>query len=153
MSFSEQLLDVLVATFRDVLPLVLIILFFQVVILRRQVPNLARVTWGFVLVFFGLALFLLGLQIALFPLGESMASQLTENITGQSAVEGQRTPWYEYYWTYLFALAIGISTTIAEPALIAVALKAEEVSGGAIQSWGLRLAVALGVGVKVAPGT
>lgn len=153
MSFPHQVLDVLISTFRDVVPIVLIILFFQVVVLRRRIPNLARVIWGFVLVFFGLALFLLGLQLALFPLGESMASQLTENIGDQTAGKSERTPWYGYYWTYLFALAIGISTTIAEPALIAVALKAEEVSGGTIRSWGLRLAVALGVGVGVALGT
>ncbi len=153
MSFVQPLLDVLVSTLRDVLPIVLIIVFFQAFVLRRGVPRLARVVWGFVLVFLGLAVFLLGLKIALFPLGESMAEQLTSDMLGPRDAEDEPIPWYGYYWTYLFAFAIGISTTIAEPALIAVALKAEEVSGGAIRSWGLRLAVALGVGVGVALGT
>jgi hypothetical protein len=82
-----------------------------------------------------------------------MAEQLTSDITAGEGGEDEPMPWYGYYWTYLFAFAIGISTTIAEPALIAVALKAEEVSGGAIRSWGLRLAVAVGVGVGVSLGT
>lgn len=150
MSFANQLQDVLISTVRDVLPIVTIILFFQLVVLRRRIPNLARVVWGFALVLVGLAVFLLGLEIALFPLGESMADQLTASHTDQVDAP---LPWYAYYWTYLFALAIGISTTIAEPALIAVAIKAEEVSGGAIRALGLRLAVALGVGVGVALGT
>ncbi|RMD69010.1 MAG: DUF1538 domain-containing protein, partial [Gammaproteobacteria bacterium] len=57
-----------------------------------------------------------------------------------------------YYWVYGFAAAIGFATTIAEPALIAVALKAHEVSGGAIHPWGLRIAVAVGVGIGIALG-
>jgi hypothetical protein len=153
MNLVQPLLDVLVSTLRDVLPIVLIIVFFQAVVLRRSVPRLARVVWGFLLVFLGLAVFLLGLKIALFPLGESMAEQLTSDMLGMEDAGDEPLPWDGYYWTYLFALAIGISTTIAEPALIAVALKAEEVSGGAIQSWGLRLAVAIGVGMGVSLGT
>ena len=61
--------------------------------------------------------------------------------------------WQDYYWVYLFAFAIGMSTTIAEPSLIAVAIKAKEVSGGAIGVWGLRIAVALGVAIGIALGT
>jgi len=61
--------------------------------------------------------------------------------------------WKDYVWVYLFAFAIGMSTTIAEPSLIAVAIKAEEVSGGTIGTWGLRIAVALGVAIGIALGT
>jgi hypothetical protein len=115
--------------------------------------------WGFAFVLFGLALFLMGLELALFPLGEEMANQLTASVPlivqgGDGQPETiAAAPWYKYYWTYLFAFAIGFSTTIAEPALIAVALKAEEVSGGTLRSQGLRIAVALGVGIGVALGT
>jgi hypothetical protein len=60
--------------------------------------------------------------------------------------------WQDYYWVYLFAIAIGFSTTLAEPALIAVSMKANTVSGGAVGFWGLRVAVAIGVGIGVALG-
>jgi hypothetical protein len=60
--------------------------------------------------------------------------------------------WQDYYWVYIFACAIGFSTTLAEPALIAVAMKANAVSGGAIGVWGLRVAVAFGVGIGVGLG-
>lgn len=61
--------------------------------------------------------------------------------------------WSDYYWVYLFAFAIGASTTIAEPALIAVAIKANEVSAGTVSVWGLRIAVALGVAIGISLGT
>jgi hypothetical protein len=60
--------------------------------------------------------------------------------------------WEDYLWVYLFALAIGFSTTIAEPSLIAVAIKAQQVSGGAITVWGLRVAVAIGVAIGIGLG-
>ena len=60
--------------------------------------------------------------------------------------------WQDYYWVYVFALAIGFSTTLAEPALIAVSIKANTVSGGAIGVWGLRVAVAIGVAIGVSLG-
>ena len=63
-----------------------------------------------------------------------------------------REHWREFVWVYLFAFAIGFSTTIAEPSLIAVAIKAHQVSAGAIQPWGLRIAVAIGVGDGIALG-
>lgn len=158
------------STLRDVLPIAVIVVFFQLVVLRRPFVNLPRLAWGAGFVVIGLTLFLLGLELALFPLGEEMAEQLVALQMDSAAGDGAAPPagasnsdlasngdligpWYSYYWTYIFALAIGVSTTIAEPALIAVALKAEEVSGGAIRAWGLRLAVAAGVGVGVALGT
>ncbi len=159
MSILSASVEGLVSTFHDVLPILAIIVFFQLFVLRQPIPRLARVVWGFALVIAGLGLFLMGLELALFPLGEAMAEQLAgapvavEPSGGADSGElVQEPPWYCYYWTYLFAFAIGMSTTIAEPALIAVAMKAEEVSGGAIRSWGLRIAVALGVGTAVALG-
>ncbi len=61
--------------------------------------------------------------------------------------------WQNYLWVYLFALAIGFSTTIAEPSLIAVSIKANQVSAGAISEWGLRIAVAVGVAIGIALGS
>jgi hypothetical protein len=97
--------------------------------------------------------------MSLFPLGEAMAQQLTKpSFLGSGEAESAgdvagSLPWYRYHWTYVFAFCVGLSTTIAEPSLIAVAVKAQEVSGGAVNAWGLRIAVALGVGLGVALGT
>jgi len=85
-----------------------------------------------------------------------MAEQLTDPafIHGSSAVAdlAKGVNWQDYYWVYLFAFLIGLSTTIAEPSLIAVAIKANKVSGGAIGIWGLRMSVAIGVAVGIALG-
>ncbi len=148
MTYLGMFVETLAETLRDILPIALVIVFFQAAVLRRPVANVARLLWGFGFVVLGLGLFLMGLQLALFPLGEEMANQLTAGISTMVV-----NPWYSYYWTYIFAFTIGMSTTIAEPALIAVSMKAEEVSGGTIQSWWLRMAVALGVGIGVALGT
>lgn len=147
MTYSAMFAATLMATVRDIIPIALIIVFFQAVVLRRPLTNTAGLLWGFGFVVLGLTLFLMGLELALFPLGEEMANQLTAGISDDLV-----QPWFTYYWTYLFAFAIGLSTTIAEPALIAVAMKADEVSGGTIRSSWLRMAVALGVGVGVALG-
>ncbi|MEZ5480063.1 MAG: DUF1538 domain-containing protein [Thiolinea sp.] len=145
---------VIVATVRDVLPIALIIFAFQFLVIRKPVPNFKKVLIGFGYVIVGLAFFLQGLEQALFPLGKSMASQLTDPDFIYAGLEEipAIVDWTRYYWVYLFAFAIGFSTTIAEPSLLAVALKAREVSGGAIGIWGLRLAVALGVAVGIALG-
>ena len=144
---------VLLSTAQDVLPILVILLGFQIFILRKPIPNLRRVIIGFVYVLVGLALFLQGLEQALFPIGRLMAEQLTdpafihgvENFTGE-------IKWQDYFWVYLFAIAIGFSTTIAEPSLMAVAMKANQVSGGSIGIWGLRIAVAIGVAVGIGLG-
>ena len=82
-----------------------------------------------------------------------MASQLTSpELLGQGA-DQLRIEWHHYIWVYLFAASIGFSTTIAEPSLIAVAIKANQVSAGAISQWGLRIAVAIGVAVGIALGS
>ncbi len=146
---AGDLATALVATCRDVLPIAAIILFFQFVVLRRRLANWKRVAAGFVAVIAGLSIFLVGLEVGLFPLGEAMALQLTDpGFLGA----GENPGWWRYGFTYLFAFSLGFATTVAEPALIAVALKAEQVSGGTIGAFGLRIAVALGVGVGVALG-
>jgi hypothetical protein len=98
-------------------------------------------------------LFLVGLEQALFPLGKEMARQLTDPAFLGAGRAGGRLSWTDYYWIYLFGAAIGFATTLAEPSLIAVAIKAREVSGGAIGYWGLRIAVAIGVAASIAVGT
>jgi hypothetical protein len=136
----------------DVLPIVGILAVFQLAVIRRPIPNLPRVIVGFAYVLVGLGLFLVGLEKALFPLGRIMASQLTApEFTGTIADGVVR--WKDYLWVYAFAAAIGFATTVAEPSLIAVGLKAEEVSGGTIRAAGLRIAVAVGVACGVALGT
>lgn len=155
MSFPITILQTLLDTIFDVLPIVVIIFGFQLFIIRRPIPNLRRVAVGFVYVLLGLALFLEGLETALFPIGKLMAQQLTDPvfIYGQVSAAVEALRWQDYMYVYLFAAAIGFSTTVAEPALLAVAIKAQEVSGGAISVWGLRIAVAIGVGLGIALGT
>ncbi len=142
-------------TVLDVLPIAAILLGFQALVLRRRPPNLRRILVGFAYVVAGLALFLVGLKQALFPLGSLMAQQLTDPafIHGPAADALAAVRWRDYAWVYAFAAAIGFSATIAEPSLMAVAIKAREVSGGALNARGLRLAVAGGVAVGVALGT
>jgi len=151
----EQLFQTLVATLRDVLPIAAILFGFQLVVLRRPIPHMRQVITGFVYVLIGLAFFLVGLEMALFPLGKLMATQLTDPafLFGDGApIDAGSIDWTSYGWVYLFALAIGFSTTIAEPSLLAVAIKANEVSGGGIGVWGLRVAVAIGVALGIALG-
>lgn len=150
---SDLFLTIL-GTSRDVIPIILILLGFQFLVIRRRVTNLKRIIIGFIYVLIGLSLFLLGLEKALFPLGKVMAEQLTDPvfITGSQTADATRLYWADYGWVYLFAFAVGFSTTIAEPSLIAVAIKASEVSAGAISVWGLRIAVALGVAIGITLG-
>jgi len=134
---------------RDLTPIVLVIVFFQSVVLRQPIPNLERIIVGIVLVLVGLALFVRGLKIGLFPVGESMAQSFVRK--GSAA------------WLLLFAFALGFSTTVAEPALIVIAAKAAEVAAadGMIEAsqaamgdyaLGLRLTVALSVGCAIVLG-
>lgn len=155
METLSQLLTILLSTIMDVLPIMVIIFGFQLLVIRRSIANLKRVLFGFVYVIVGLSLFLLGLEKALFPVGKLMAQQLTapEFIHGDGSDIEQVLRWSDYYWVYIFAFAIGASTAMAEPSLIAVAIKANEVSGGSISVLGLRLAVALGVAVGISLGT
>lgn len=144
----------LLFTGRDLLPIVILFTFFQLVVIRKPVANLRRTLVGSCYVFIGLTLFLTGLDDALFPLGKIMASQLTDAVFLQgNASSVDLNDWKVYGWMYLFAATIGFATTVAEPSLIAVAFKAQEVSGGSISQWGLRITVAIGVAFGISLGT
>ena len=138
----------------DVLPIVIFLFAFQIFVIGGRLPNLGQIVVGFVFVIVGLGLFLEGLEHTLFPLGRLMAQQLTDPAFLREArlSAAGALLWRDYYWVYLFAAAIGFSTTLAEPALMAVSIKANSVSGGAVGIWGLRVAVAIGVGVGVSLG-
>ena len=154
MQVFEDLPALLLATFFDILPIAVIIFGFQFLVIRKRITNLKKVLMGMLYVLIGITFFLLGLEEALFPVGRTMATQLTNPEFLQSVrLSVGELQWQDYYWVYIFAFAVGAGTTIAEPALIAVAMKANEVSGGAIGVFGLRAAVALGVAVGLALGT
>ena len=134
---------------RDLAPIILVVAFFQLVVLRQPLPNLADVLVGTLLVVIGLTLFIRGLELGLFPFGESMAYAF--------ARKGS------VLWLLAFAFALGFGTTVAEPALIAVAEEASEVAagGGVIPNLeaereayalGLRFTVALSVGFAIVVG-
>ena len=133
----------------DLMPIVLVIAFFQLVIIRQPLPHLEEIIIGSIMVVIGLSMFIEGLNMALFPLGENMAQALTRK--------------GNLFWLLLFAFALGFSTTIAEPALIAISKKAAEIAAGAdlidntlndINSYalGLRLTVAFSVGFAILLG-
>lgn len=139
--FSFDILDILKGLFSvvfDVLPILAVILFFQYVVLKKPVDNLKNVIIGFGLVVLGLDAFVVGLEMGLFNLGETMAFELTQ--ASSSLV------------IYSFGFAIGFSTTMAEPSLTAIAKKAKEISDGKINDFALRIFVALGVAIGIALG-
>lgn len=154
MKFAYDFITILLATCRDVLPILILVTVFQLLVLRQPIPNLRRLVAGGIYVVLGLALFLLGLEKALFPLGKIMAAQLSDPVfiygSGEMVLQAD---WKAYGWVYLFAAMIGFATTIAEPSLIAVAYKAHEVSAGTISQWGLRITVAIGVAFGISLGT
>ncbi|HKI61276.1 MAG TPA: DUF1538 domain-containing protein [Mariprofundaceae bacterium] len=134
---------------RDLTPIVLVILFFQELVLQQPVPNMEQMLLGLILVLVGLALFIRGLEIGLFPIGEAMAHSFVRK--GNAA------------WLLLFAFLLGFSTTVAEPALIAIAGKASRIAadagmiesseaGMASYALGLRLTVAVSVGIAILLG-
>lgn len=131
------------------LPIILVICFFQFVILRQSIPDLGNILWGTLMVMVGLTLFVRGLQMALFPIGEEMAYNFVRR--------------GNLWWLLFFAFTLGFGTTVAEPALIAVADEAATIaaSGNVIENTaqaqrnyalGLRLTVALAVGVALVVG-
>ncbi len=128
----------LLSVIADILPILIVIFFFQYAIIKKAVPNLPKISLGIILVILGLYAFIVGLEMGLFPIGESMAKQLTE----QNNV----------LYIYLFAFSIGFSTTMAEPALLAIAMKVEEISGGSIKQKILRSIVAIGVALGITLG-
>jgi hypothetical protein len=133
-----ELLMELIVVIRDVAPILAVIFFFQFIIIKKRVPNFLKIGWGIVFVIIGLYAFIVGLETGLFPIGETMALQLT--------AQGN------HLYIYLFGFMIGFSTTMAEPALLAIAMKVEEISGGQIKQLILRIAVAIGVAVGIALG-
>ncbi|WP_405228307.1 DUF1538 family protein [Lentisalinibacter sediminis] len=134
---------------RDLTPIVVVIAVFELLVLRQPAATLAPLAGGVLLVVIGLTLFIYGLKLALFPVGENLAHAL--------ARKGS------VFWLIAFAFALGFGTTVAEPALIAVAAEAGEVAAmaGAIEATpesetryatGLRMTVALAVGVALVLG-
>ena len=154
MEVLSRFAHTLLTTTIDVLPVMALLVFFQIVILKKPIPGWKRVVVGFVFVFVGLALFLDGLETALFPLGKIMAKQLSapEFVFGKTAVPPD-PHWAAYGWVLFFGALVGFATTVAEPALIAVAFKAHQVSRGSMNPWGLRSAVAAGVAIGIGLGT
>lgn len=133
----------------DLLPIVLVIAFFQIVVIQQPLPQMGEVLFGALLVVVGLSLFIQGLEMSLFPIGEAMAQAL--------ARKGS------LFWLLSFAFALGFSTTVAEPALIVVAAKAADIAGqgGLIDpseeslkqyAFGLRMSVAFSVGLAILIG-
>ena len=138
------------SSFADLVPIILVIGFFQLVVIRQPLPNFTGVVVGSILVVIGLTLFVQGLEMALFPIGESLAQAL--------ARKGS------LFWLLLFSFLLGFSTTIAEPALIAIARESGEIaaksnlienSAEVIGSYalGLRITVAVSVGAAILIGT
>jgi hypothetical protein len=128
----------LIGTIRDVMPILIVIFFFQYIIIKKPVAHLHKIITGIIMVILGLYAFIVGLEMGLFPIGETIALQLTG--MGNNLL------------IYLFAFLIGFSTTMAEPALLAIAIKAEEISEGNIKQNVLRIVVALGVAVGISLG-
>ena len=139
----------LLGSLRDLMPIILVIAFFQMVVLQQQPDNLVQALFGLAFVVLGLTFFIFGLEQGLFPIGESMAHAF--------ASKGS------VFWLLCFAFALGFGTTIAEPALIAVADEASKVAAEAglivhheqaMEDYadGLRITVALSVGFAIAVG-
>ena len=143
------LLRTTAGSLRDLAPIILVIAFFQLAVLQQPLPNLLDLLVGTGFILVGLTFFIFGLEMGLFPIGESMAAAF--------ASKGS------LFWLIVFAFALGFGTTVAEPALIAVADEAAEVAAkaGAIGSaaedlenyaFGLRMTVALSVGLAIVIG-
>ncbi|NCF19562.1 MAG: DUF1538 domain-containing protein [Haliea sp.] len=139
----------MLGSLRDLLPIILVIVFFQFFVLQQPLPNIGQILLGVLFVVLGLTFFIYGLEQGLFPIGESMATAF--------ARKGS------LFWLIVFAFSLGFGTTVAEPALIAVAAEASEIAatGGMIDTAaaakksyanGLRYTVALSVGLAIVIG-
>ncbi|RLA03627.1 MAG: DUF1538 domain-containing protein [Gammaproteobacteria bacterium] len=139
----------LLSSLRDLLPIILVVAFFQIVVIRQPFPDLADILIGTLLVILGLTFFIRGLEQALFPLGESVAYAFARKAN--------------LFWLLLFAFALGFGTTIAEPALTAVSAEAARIAAAdghiaqektamANYALGLRLTVAFSVGIAILVG-
>lgn len=145
----RRFLDSVFSSVRDLLPIVLVVTFFQIFVIQQPFPELGRILAGFLMVVFGLGFFIRGLEQGLFPIGESIAYAFARKAS--------------LPWLLVFAFALGFGTTIAEPALTAVAAEAAQVAAedGVIQkqeasleryALGLRITVALSVGIAIMVG-
>lgn len=135
---AADVLGGLLGMLGDVALLVVVVLFFQLVVLRHGVPHPARVAVGFLLVLLGLYAFVVGLKLGLLPLGTLLADQLVARDVPLLIL--------------LFAFLVGFATTLAEPALVAIAGQAAEAAPGGVRAGVLRVAVALGVGAGITIG-
>ncbi len=148
-STLRKLLLSMLGSLRDLLPIFLVIVFFQFAVLQQPLPNLGDILLGVVFVVLGLTFFIHGLEQGLFPIGESMAADFARKGSA--------------FWLIVFAFCLGFGTTVAEPALIAVAAEAADVAaaGAMIESsdearedyaQGLRYTVAFAVGLAIVLG-
>lgn len=148
-STLKKLLSFMIGSIRDLSPIIAVILFFQLVIIQQPLPNIGQLFIGIIFVLLGLTFFIHGLEQGLFPIGESMAHAF--------ARKGS------VFWLLIFAFALGFGTTVAEPALIAVAAEAANVAANgemieqskeAMSSYatGLRFTVAFAVGFAIVLG-
>ena len=149
MNQVRAFIGTLLSSLRDLMPIILVVAFFQVVVIRQPIPDYSDLIVGTLFVIFGLAFFIRGLEQALFPLGESVAYAFAQK--GSLA------------WLLIFAFALGFGTTIAEPALTAVSAEAAKIAAAdghisdekqamASYALGLRLTVALSVGFAIVIG-
>lgn len=152
-AWLEHFFTAFLDTGRNVIPIAIIILGFQLLVIRKPLPHPGKTLLGFINLIIGITFFMEGLNIALFPLGELMAKQLSAPEFINPSAGQTPTNWRHYQWIYLFGACIGSAATLAEPSLLAVARKAEEISGKTISAWGLRIAVSLGVAVAIGLGT
>jgi len=136
-SFVNMILELL-GVIKDIAPILIVIFFFQYAIIKKSVPHLPKIITGIIMVILGLYAFIVGLEMGLFPIGESIANDLTSQDNN--------------LLIYLFGFMIGFSTTMAEPALLAIAIKVQDISEGVIKQNVLRTVVALGVAIGIALG-
>ena len=149
MQAITALLRAMLGSLRDLMPIIVVIAFFQLVVLQEPLPNILSIVSGLLLVVFGLTFFIFGLEMGLFPIGETMAQAFAQKGS--------------VFWLLVFAFCLGFGTTVAEPALTAIAAEAAEVAaeGGMIinndtsredYANGLRFTVALSVGIAIVLG-
>ncbi len=152
MAWFVHFASVLWETCLDMLPIAALIIVFQLWVIKKPLPHPKRTLIGFAYVTLGIAFFLEGLDMALFPVGKLLVKELTSTEFMGIHAQDYVVTWRDYGWVYLFAASIGFATTLAEPSLLTIAIKAEQISGGTIKAWGLRIAVSLGVAIGIALG-
>jgi hypothetical protein len=126
----------LVESAKDIAPIVLVIAFFQIIVLKKNIPNMSDIIFGSLFVLLGLTFFIYGLKLALFPIGDSLAHSFVKKKS--------------IFWLLLFAFSLGVGTTVAEPALIAVAKEAAQIAqkGDNYADW-LRYIISISVGLSL----